>query len=55
LYKCDDSTLEAALLIVLTFIKYVGCFKDIVCQDRSHLYKPLYILTLLHHVSYVQK
>jgi len=53
--------LEAALLIVLTSVKYVGCFQDIVYQDPSHLYndsikKCLHSdhLTLLHHVSYVQ-
>jgi len=37
LYKCDDGTLEAALLIVLTFVKYVDCFQDTVYQDPSYL------------------
>jgi hypothetical protein len=46
----------------LTFVKYVGWLQDAVYQDPSYLYNcsenkcVLYNhLTILHHVSYIQK
>jgi len=54
----DTQYLGNSLPTMLTFVKYVGCFKDTLFQDPSHLFsnstkKCLHSkhLTLLQHLN----